>query len=273
MIWYLIFLAVSSLIALIVNFLNMKESLLSRQKMKFGRLRVLSNWLLLAIFVGSLGGAGFATFKGMPSSENSVKTQHAQTASSSKHTVKKTSLKADQLSVTYSPKKPIVSGDSLTVKFKVPAKAKLEIVGHYSGTTYKTFTNHHNKVTTFKYKFKADDTGTFDLVLTKNGHKTTKKFTVKSADDTDQSTQTSSATSSSSSSSSTSKSSSGGSSKSGNGGNSGSSGGGGGSTTHSTPGGSHSYVTTSSYTTTTTTTTTTNPDGSSTVETHTSRSN
>jgi uncharacterized membrane protein YgcG len=271
MIWYLIFLAVSSLIALVVNFLNMKESLLSRQKMKFSRLRVLSNWLLLAIFVGSIGGAGYATFKGMPSSENSVRTQHAQATSSSKHTVKKTSSKVDQLSVTYSPKKPIVSGDSLTVKFKVPAKAKLKIVGHYSGTTYKTFTNHHNKVTTFKYKFKADDTGTFDLVLTKNGHKTTKKFTVKSAADTDQSTQPSSAASSSSSS--TSKNVGDGSSKNGNGGNSGSSGGSGGSTTHSTPGGSHSYVTTSSYTTTTTTTTTTNPDGTSTVETHTSRSN
>lgn len=193
MIWYLIFLAVFSLIALIVSFLNLRTILRNGRQIKFNKLRVLVSWLLLFVFIGSVGGATYLGLNhGQSTSQKSDAVKTSQTSSSSSSSKKPA---VGNLKVTYSPGEPIIYGDSVKVTFKVPAKAKLKIVAHYSGLTYKTFTNHHNKASYFKFDF--DEASTFDLVVTKNGHKKTQKITIEQANNTAQSTQTSAVSTSS----------------------------------------------------------------------------
>jgi hypothetical protein len=195
MIAYLIFLAVFSLIVLIVGFLNIRASLKNGREIKFVRVRALFSWLLVFIFVGSIGGTIYLSVHDseLPSkTTGSAKTQKTISKAS-------TSKTGPNLKVTYSPNEPIIYNDSVEVSFKVPAKAKLEIVAHFSGLTYKTFTNHTNKTKYFKFNF--DEASTFDLVVTRNGHKKTQKITIEKANG-GQSNQTATSTVSSYSSSS-----------------------------------------------------------------------
>lgn len=188
MIAYLIFLAVFSLIVLIVGFLNIRASLKNGREVKFVRVRALLSWLLVFIFVGSIGGTIYLSVHDneLPSKTTSnTKTQKASSSSSTPKAV-------PNLEVTYSPKEPIIYNDGVEVSFKVPAKAKLKIIAHFSGLTYKTFTNDTNKTKDFKFNF--DEASTFDLVVTRNGHNKTQKITIEKANGGGQGNQTATST-------------------------------------------------------------------------------
>lgn len=172
---YLLVVALLALVFFILIFHHFRQSIAQGRPEPLGFIRVALNWLLLIVFVGSLGGAGYITFH---NHKTSASEQHATKSSvvSSSSTNSETSL--PKVSVKYSPDSLVLTGNSVTGKFTVAPQTKLTIKGHYSGKVYKTFKAHTDrKVEHFSYDFIGS--GTYDLVA-KRGHKTvTKRVVVK----------------------------------------------------------------------------------------------
>lgn len=175
---YLLVLALLALVCFILIFHHFRRSIAEGRPEPLGFIRIATNWILLFVFVGSLGGAGYIAFQ---NHKTSVSEQHAQTstASSSSSTARATNdTVLAKVSVSYTPKNPVLTENSTKVKFKVSPQTELTIKGHYSGTEFKVFKAQTNrKVEHFNYDFTTD--GTYDLIV-KRGHKiVTKQLVIK----------------------------------------------------------------------------------------------
>lgn len=225
-----------------------------------GRLSVLSNWVLIIVFVGSLAGLVYSFVNPYAFQSQNHSDQVASSSSSLSSSPVASTTESDR--VTWSPKRVRLNDNGeAKVRFIIPAGYKVRIVGHKYGSEYRVFkrVNHER---TAKYTF--GDAGEYDIIcIAKNGDKKTYHLRVHNASSESSSSSSSSSSNSSSSSSSSASSSSSKSSSndnnnsnnnnsgSNNGGsrssNTGTSGGGGGSTStyrpaRSTGGGGGSYT-------------------------------
>lgn len=152
--------------------------------------RAFINWLLLFVIVGSFGGSVYANHR--------QKTEPAvsNVASSSSEE------EDDQVYVNFDKSKARLNDNGVApMKLVVSPGTKVKIVGHRSGTVYKTFTTKKGDgPVTVKYKFEY--AAKYDIIATKNGKKITKHITIKDQESESSSSESSSSASSSSSSSS-----------------------------------------------------------------------
>jgi hypothetical protein len=179
---YLLVLALLALLFLILIFRHYRRSVTQGRPEPLGFIRIVVNWALLLVLVGSLGSAGYLMLKGNHSSSADQKQDKAVSSSSvvSSNSAS-TPKKLAALGVTYSPEEPTLTGNSVKVKFKVSPQSSLLIQGHYSGKTFKTFKAKSGRSTEhFSYKFKT--AGTYDLVAKRDGKTVTKEITIKDND-------------------------------------------------------------------------------------------
>lgn len=179
---YLLVLALLALLFLILIFRHYRRSVTQGRPEPLGFIRIVVNWALLLVLVGSLGSAGYLVLKGNHSSSADQKQDKAVSSSSvvSSNSAS-TPKKLAALGVTYSPEEPTLTGNSVKVKFKVSPQSSLLIQGHYSGKTFKTFKAKSGRSTEhFSYKFKT--AGTYDLVAKRDGKTVTKEITIKDND-------------------------------------------------------------------------------------------
>lgn len=179
---YLLVLALLALLFLILIFRHYRRSVTQGRPEPLGFIRIVVNWALLLVLVGSLGSAGYLVLKGNHSSSADQKQDKAVSSSSVvSSSSASTPKKLAALGVTYSPEEPTLTGNSVKVKFKVSPQSSLLIQGHYSGKTFKTFKAKSGRSTEyFSYKFKT--AGTYDLVAKRDGKTVTKKITIKDND-------------------------------------------------------------------------------------------
>lgn len=179
---YLLVLALLALLFLILIFRHYRRSVTQGRPEPLGFIRIVVNWALLLVLVGSLGSAGYLVLKGNHSSSADQKQDKAVSSSSVvSSSSASTPKKLAALGVTYSPEEPTLTGNSVKVKFKVSPQSSLLIQGHYSGKTFKTFKAKSGRSTEhFSYKFKT--AGTYDLVAKRDGKTVTKEITIKDND-------------------------------------------------------------------------------------------
>lgn len=196
---YLLVLALLALLFLILIFRHYRRSVTQGRPEPLGFIRIVVNWALLLVLVGSLGSAGYLVLKGNHSSSADQKQDKAVSSSSVvSSSSASTPKKLAALGVTYSPEEPTLTGNSVKVKFKVSPQSSLLIQGHYSGKTFKTFKAKSGRSTEhFSYKFKT--AGTYDLVAKRDGKTVTKEITIKDNDASSSSSSSVVASSSSSS--------------------------------------------------------------------------
>lgn len=196
---YLLVLALLALLFLILIFRHYRRSVTQGRPEPLGFIRIVVNWALLLVLVGSLGSAGYLVLKGNHSSSADQKQDKAVSSSSVvSSSSASTPKKLAALGVTYSPEEPTLTGNSVKVKFKVSPQSSLLIQGHYSGKTFKTFKAKSGRSTEhFSYKFKT--AGTYDLVTKRDGKTVTKEITIKDNDASSSSSSSVVASSSSSS--------------------------------------------------------------------------
>lgn len=196
---YLLVLALLALLFLILIFRHYRRSVTQGRPEPLGFIRIVVNWALLLVLVGSLGSAGYLVLKGNHSSSADQKQDKAVSSSSVvSSSSASTPKKLEGLGVTYSPEEPTLTGNSVKVKFKVSPQSSLLIQGHYSGKTFKTFKAKSGRSTEhFSYKFKT--AGTYDLVAKRDGKTVTKEITIKDNDASSSSSSSVVASSSSSS--------------------------------------------------------------------------
>ena len=196
---YLLVLALLALLFLILIFRHYRRSVTQGRPEPLGFIRIVVNWALLLVLVGSLGSAGYLVLKGNHSSSADQKQDKAVSSSSVvSSSSASTPKKLAALGVTYSPEEPTLTGNSVKVKFKVSPQSSLLIQGHYSGKTFKTFKAKSGRSTEhFSYKFKT--AGTYDLVAKRDGKTVTKEITIKDNDTSSSSSSSVVASSSSSS--------------------------------------------------------------------------
>lgn len=179
---YLLVLALLALLFLILIFRHYRLSVTQGRPEPLGFIRIVVNWALLLVLVGSLGSAGYLVLKGNHSSSADQKQDKAVSSSSVvSSSSASTPKKLAALGVTYSPEEPTLTGNSVKVKFKVSPQSSLLIQGHYSGKAFKTFKAKSGRSTEhFSYKFKT--AGTYDLVAKRDGKTVTKEITIKDND-------------------------------------------------------------------------------------------
>lgn len=196
---YLLVLALLALLFLILIFRHYRRSVTQGRPEPLGFIRIVVNWALLLVLVGSLGSAGYLVLKGNHSTSADQKQDKAVSSSSVvSSSSASTPKKLAALGVTYSPEEPTLTGNSVKVKFKVSPQSSLLIQGHYSGKTFKTFKAKSSRSTEhFSYKFKT--AGTYDLVAKRDGKTVTKEITIKDNDASSSSSSSVVASSSSSS--------------------------------------------------------------------------
>lgn len=168
-----------------------------------GRLGVLFNWILIIVFVGSLGGLiyGFVNPEAYQSHSKPAQTVSSSSSSSSSSSAT-TDTEADR--VTWTPKRAKLNDNGeAKVRFTIPAGYKVQIVGHKYGSKYKTFKRVNHERTA---KFTFSDAGEYDIIcIAKNGDKRTYHLRIHNASSESSSNSNSSSSSSNSSSSSSSK--------------------------------------------------------------------
>ncbi|KRM10488.1 hypothetical protein FD16_GL001190 [Paucilactobacillus suebicus DSM 5007 = KCTC 3549] len=179
---YLLVLAVLALIFLILIYKHYRKTVVEGRPESLAFVRIALSWLLLIVFVGSLGGAAYATVRGHSSSSQAADNSSSSSSESVVSSSSSSTTKLAKLGFSFSPKKPVLSDGSVKVKFKVSPKTKLTIKGHYSGDLYKSFkANKDTKQENFKYTFSTG--GTYDVIATRNGKSVTKQIVVSDSDE------------------------------------------------------------------------------------------
>lgn len=187
----LLIIGVAAVIILILQFFFQMRRM-RKGKTTVSGLRVFINWvLIIAIFVG-LGGSSYMASHQI-SSESSAPKKTVQHETD-----------ADTISVRFNKTVHLNSEGKVKVKFIISPGTKVKIVGHKSGSTYKTFEvadgkNDVKKYYTFTYS------GKYDIIATKGSKKVVKHLKVKDYQQTDSESSSSNKNSSNSSSSSSSK--------------------------------------------------------------------
>lgn len=175
---YLLVVALLSLVFFILIFRHYRQSIREGRPEPFRFMQVVISWVLMFVFIGSLGGAVYTVVRGH---STNAQVHDDQSGSSSAVSSSATSTSVKKLAVvgvTFSPKSPTLTGDDIKVNFKVSPQTKLQIVGHFSGKHFKSFkANDDRQMEHFKYHFAS--AGTYDLVA-KRGNKTvTKQLVIK----------------------------------------------------------------------------------------------
>ncbi|WP_461240816.1 hypothetical protein [Paucilactobacillus sp. N302-9] len=202
MVLYLTFLAILSLIFLIMLFVNYRRTKINGRPEHLAAVRIAVSWILLITLVSSGGGAVYAAM------------HHNKKANAPKtEKVTKKAARLDALNVEFTPQKPALKDGKVKVKFKVSEKTKVKIVQLDGKKTVKTFDNANKKADAqFEYIFKKD--GKYNVIATRNGQKMVHHLTIKAQKKDEKKSSSSSSESEGSSSNSSSSSSTTGSTKS-----------------------------------------------------------
>lgn len=136
-----------------------------------GKLAVLFNWLLIVIFVASIGGLVWTSFYSSPAGGST-----ASSSSSSKpvpinhhHGYSQVSWQPHDLVMD-------ANGDAKAT-FKIPANVTVKIIGQRTGTVYKVF---HSKKHDRKVKYSFQYAAKYKIeIINKHGHHTQKIITVR----------------------------------------------------------------------------------------------
>jgi uncharacterized cupredoxin-like copper-binding protein len=167
MVIYLTFLAIVSLIFLIMLFINYRRTIIKGRPERLAAVRIVVSWILLITLVSSGGGAVYAAI------HHNKLVNEAKTAK-----VTKKAEKLDDLNIEFTPKKPTLKNGKVEVKFKVSQKTRVKIIRLDGKKTVKIFNNVNKKTDAqFKYTFKKN--GKYNVIATRDGRKMVKCLTIK----------------------------------------------------------------------------------------------
>ncbi|WP_137598029.1 hypothetical protein [Paucilactobacillus kaifaensis] len=171
MVLYLVFLAILSLVFLLMIFTHYRKTVRTGRPENLAFVRIIVSWVLLLTFFGSTGTAIYAA------THKQTAEPKDDTSKAVKQTSESTSKKLAAVGVEFTPKDPVLKNGKVEVTFKVSPQTKLQVLGHYSKKNYKSFdANDSYKTETFKHAFTAE--GEYDIVAQRGSKKVVKHLTV-----------------------------------------------------------------------------------------------
>lgn len=163
---------IASGVLFLLSFLIQVRHLRRGVNVRPGKLRVLVNWLLMLIFIGSLSGLLWTLFSASSASEAPASSSSSSSSSAPVQHHHRYSR------VSWKPVDPVLNDNGeAKATFKIPAVTKVKIIGKRTQTVYKVFrAKDHDRRVKYTFEYAAN----YEISITdKHGHHTVEELTIR----------------------------------------------------------------------------------------------